>query len=852
MNFLQLFNNPVFIVGLILVGTLFLIYLVLIVWRYFVLLNQHLPAELRQKILLVSVPKDSVANKQDEGGVSSAEQIQQQIGWAESWWSSLGNLKSPGFFKTWLYGRQDQISLEIVAKDNLIFFYVVTPAFLEQYMEQQLQAQYPHAQIELVNDYNVFQPEGFVKSAYLKLSRPNILPIKTYRKMEGDPLNAVTNSLSKLKEDEGAVVQLTVRPVAENWYQSGRKAVSKIMETGNVKKVLKEFSDRSSIEKIGGATLKGLGNVHEAVKTSKNEEDQKLNNRPNELTPFDQELIKSIEEKSSKAALEANLRVLVSSSFKPSLENNLNNILNSFAQYNIYEYGNSFKKINFKNSDKVTRDIIHRNFSEVFKCVLNTEELASVFHFPLPSCPTPNIHWLGARSAPAPTDLPKEGVILGKNIYRGKESLIRLNTDDRRRHVYIIGMTGTGKSTLMVNMAVQDIQSGKGVCYIDPHGNGIDEIIPAIPEERLQDVVYFDPGDTERPMGLNLLEAKTAEEKDFATQEMIQIFYKLVSDPQMIGPMFEHYMRNAMLLLMADKDDPGTIVEIARVFTDDEFRKAKLAKCNDLMVKSFWEKEYAQSQRGSSAADMLSYVISKVGRFVENDMMRNIIGQPQSGFNMRDVMDNKKIVLANLSKGKIGEVNSDLLGLIFVSKLQMAALARANQPESERQDFYLYIDEFQNYVTDSIATILAEARKYRLNLIMAHQYISQLVKNQDTGVRDAVFGNAGTMVCYRIGVEDAETMAKQYAPVFNEFDLMNIEKYKAYVRLLINNQAARPFNMQAFPPVEGDAIMKDKIIQFSREKYGQPRAEVETEILRRSRLGETEETEQPEKEFDFR
>ena len=298
-----------------------------------------------------------------------------------------------------------------------------------------------------------------------------------------------------------------------------------------------------------------------------------------------------------------------------------------------------------------------------------------------------------------------------------------------------------------------------------------------------------------------------------------------------------------MLLLMADKENPSTIVEIPRVFVDEEFRQAKLKKCDDILVKAFWEKEYAASQKGSTGADMLSYVISKVGRFIENEMMRNIIGQPNSGFDIRDIMDEKKILLVNLSKGKVGEVNSDLLGLILVSKLQIAAMGRADIPQEQRHDFYLYIDEFQNYVTDSIATILAEARKYRLNLNMAHQYISQLVKNNDASVREAVFGNAGTMISFRVGVEDTETLTKQYAPVFNEFDLMNIEKYNAYVRLLVDNEAARPFNMHAFPPVEGNSEIAKVVRDYSREQYGKPKDIVEKEILKRSKLGQQDEVE---------
>ena len=340
-----------------------------------------------------------------------------------------------------------------------------------------------------------------------------------------------------------------------------------------------------------------------------------------------------------------------------------------------------------------------------------------------------------------------------------------------------------------------------------------------------------------------MLEADTAEEADFAVQEMIAIFYKLFP-PEMIGPMFEHNMRNVMLTLMADKEYPGTIADIPRMFTDKKFQEYKLKKVTDPVVRAFWEKEMAKTT-DFHKSEMLGYIISKVGRFVENAMMRNIIGQPKSGFNFREIMDNQKILLVNLSKGKTGEVNSSLLGLIIVSKLQMAAMSRANLAEEERKDFYLYIDEFQNFITDSIATILSEARKYKLNLILAHQYIGQLVEKGDTKIKDAIFGNIGTLIAFRIGVEDAEIIAKQLAPVFSEYDVVNIARFNAYVRLLIDNTAGKAFNMSTYPPTLGSAEIAGKIKELSRTKHGRDKGSVEKDILGRTRLGESIESPSP-------
>jgi hypothetical protein len=341
-----------------------------------------------------------------------------------------------------------------------------------------------------------------------------------------------------------------------------------------------------------------------------------------------------------------------------------------------------------------------------------------------------------------------------------------------------------------------------------------------------------------------MLEADNIHEQDFTIQEMIQIFYKIVSDPSMIGPMFEHNMRNAMLTLMADKVDPGSITDIPRIFTDTAFQKYKLKNVTDPMVRAFWEQEMAKTS-DFHKSEMLGYLISKVGRFVENQMMRNIIGQPRSGFNFKEIMNEGKILLVNLSKGQLGEVNSNLLGLIIVSKLQMAALARAELEESDRKDFFLYIDEFQNYTTDSISTILSEARKYKLGLTMAHQYLGQLVENGNSSIKDAVLGNVGSILSFRIGVEDAETMAKQFEPTFSEFDLVNVDKYNVFMRTLVNGAATRPFNVEIIPAPTGDKKIAAEIKQLSRMKYGKDRAQVEAEINNRSQLGKVPATPPP-------
>ncbi len=793
------------------------------------------PIAMRKKVVQVLVPKE--ASEKEEEKKSSKKDYKELIAVMESFYMALGHLKTKNKWRGFLFGRDDQISLEIVTLDALIKFFVVMPAHLHEFFEQQIHAQYPSAQIKDIEDYNMFRPKGYIAAAPLVLNKSWIFPIRTYKKMDSDPLSALTSAMSTVEMHQGAAIQILVRTAPRAWRQKGLKVISEMHQGKSLGEVINKFAPEKALNSlltaVSNAVLSSSG-------SSQSSQSQYQSQQPKEYrhSNLEQELMKSIGEKSSKVGFEVNVRV-VTSADKPQLaEMNLFNICSAFGIYFGPESGMNFQRIKHFSRKALVSSFIYRSFDEKRRFVLNTEELASIFHMPISSTETPNIEWLKARGATPPLNMPKEGIILGESHYRGKKTIVRMSKDDRRRHMYVIGMTGSGKSTIMENMILQDILNGEGCCYIDPHGEAVQRILGCIPPERADDLILFEPGDIERPVGLNMLEAKTEDEKDFVTQEMISIFYKLVSDPSMIGPIFEHYMRNAMLTLMADVEDPYTIVEIPRILTDTDFQEFKLKDLTDPIIRAFWEKELPQTS-GQAKGEMLPYLISKIGRFIENNMMRNIIGQPRSGFDFREAMDSKKIILVNLSKGQVGELNSNLLGLIIVSKLQMAALGRVNIPEEQRNDFYLYIDEFQNFITDSIATILSEARKYRLDLILAHQYIAQLSPKQgDTKVRDAIFGNVGTICCYRVGVDDSELMAKQMAPVFNEFDLMNIDRFTAYIRLLINQTAARPFDMKPYGPIKGDPKIAEALRQLSRLKYGRDRAIVEAEIYERSRLGE--------------
>lgn len=778
----------------------------------------------RHSVYLVKVPKDKPG---DRGKEMSVQEVREIISRGETIFSSIGGLRAQRGLKAWLLGRTDYYSFEIVAQNKNIAFYIVAPEESKRYVEQQVHAHYPEAMIEEVDDYNIFHPNYEVVAGQMKTKRISLLPIKTYNKMEVDPMNSIINVMSKLEKEEGMSIQYLLRSARPAWHSRAGEIGRKIYKGNSVEEVLKSYSrgpfSRFIFDLFGGDKKK----AEDAYSAS--------NNR---LTQMEEEMLKGIEEKNAKAGLDVNLRVVVSAANKGQANLYLENLSSAFSQYNFYEYGNSFwTRINTRNQKRTIRNFIYRNFNPSLSFLLNTEELASLYHFPNKTAETPNILWLTAKQAPVPADLPSEGIILGHNLYRGVKKDVRMRRDDRRRHTYVIGKSGVGKSTLIASMAIQDILNGEGVCVLDPHGDLIHDIGQRIPPERAEDVILFAPADMDRPLGLNLLEydPRYPEQKTFVINEMIKIFDKLYDLKSTGGPIFEQYVRNAMLLIMAHPESGSTLMEVPKVLADAEFRKKKLEMCPDQTVVDFWRQEAEKAGGDAALANVVPYVTSKLTQFISNDTMRPIIAQQKSSFNMRDVMDKRKILLIDLSKGQVGEMNSFLLGMILVGKILMSALSRTDMEKDKRHDFYLYIDEFQNFTTDSINSILSEARKYRLNLIIAHQYLGQLIKNQDTSIRDAVFGNVGTWVLFKIGSDDAEVMEKEFSPVFNQFDLINVEKYTAYTKLLVDNTASRPFSMQTMyplPGIERPEVFK-KIKALSRLKFGQERSVIEAEIRKR-------------------
>lgn len=791
---------------------LFLLILAFIFWLVWTLLNKAWQKGLIFNVLnfvLLELRFPKVIETVDAG--KEKEKLLKM----EQFYNSLSSILTE---KSGLFKPKPYLVLEIAVPEEgeEIGFYIALPKKFQPTIQRQAQGFFPEAEIKAVNDYNIFTKSGISIGSVLKTKKNYILPFQTYKKLEASTLGLITNAMSLLEEKgEGVALQIFVKPIKNSSKIDAIKVIKRLYDGKGFDAALGEldnpFSFFDSIRNFLGVA---------------NKEKDKQSEPPKTLTPLVQELINAVDNKAKQSLFEVNIRILTSAKTEETATQILSNVESAFSQFEAPDLNNFYSYRPFKSTlKKLIYNFSFRIFNKKEIIFLSGEELTSIYHFPIIKIETPKVRFLKAKSAAPPAVLPNAGIILGKNIYRGQEAVIRLNPLDRRRHLYIVGQTGTGKSYLLRNQIKQDIDNGAGVGIIDPHGDLVEAILGMIPESRYNDVVLFDPADTEWPVGLNLLEASTATEKDFAISEMISTFQKLFL-AEHLGPVFEHSMRNAMLTLMADEINPGTLVDIPRIFTDPVFVRQLLIKVTDPLVRDFWEKEILKMSE-QTKSEMIGYLVSKVGRFVENSMMRNIIGQNRSGIDFNDIMNNGKILLVNLSKGRIGEMNSALLGLIVTAKLQIAAFKRAEERNEEsRRDFYLYMDEFQSFTTDSIATILAEARKYRLNLILAHQFIGQITEK----IRDAVFGNAGSIVSFRVGPEDAKFLVKYFEPVFNESDLINIDNRHAYAKLLINGATTVPFNILTEETSLSSLDKAEKLRELCRQKYARPRTEVEAII----------------------
>lgn len=724
--------------------------------------------------------------------------------------------------------KENYFTLEVAlgSQSDEVVVYAAIPNKHLSLFEKQILAFYHNAKIhEVADDYNIFNTDGGSAGAYATLSERGVMPIKTYDNIEHDPMNTILNVFSKLKTSgEGAAIQIIIAPAGDKFINQFHMILDDVKDGVSVKHAADNFYKFSSaFKKVGKELLFGVKTKEPEGKNP----DKYMKGR----RAVDEGAAEKIGNKIKSTIMKANIRVIASAENKERAEAILKEIESSFNQFS-ESASNSFvfEQIHGSDLKELFHDYSYRSFSSDKVMPLNLKELASIFHFPIGIGSQPQLKEAKAGIAPAPLEMTQEGIILGINDYRGKQTEIHMTREDRMRHFYVIGQTGTGKTNIMLNMITQDIRNGDGCCYIDPHGTDIQTILSRIPKERIDDVIYFDPAYTARPMGLNMLEydPKYPEQKTFVVNEMMGIFNKLFDMKIGGGAMFEQYFRNSAFLVMEDPESGSTLLEITRVLGDKEFRDMKLAKCKNPIIKQFWVSA-EQTTGDQSLANFVPYISSKFDNFISNDIMRPVVLQQYSVFNFRKIMDEKKILLVNLSKGRLGDINANLIGLVLVGKIQMAALSRVDMFGKMMNDFYLYIDEFQNVTTESISSILSEARKYRLSLNIAHQYITQLEEN----IKNAVFGNVGSMAVFRVGTEDANFLEPKFKPQFTAQDITKLDNYNAYMSMLVRGQPTKPFNIKTLAPEKGNMDIVDSLKELSYVKYGRDRAEVEAEIMAR-------------------
>ena len=769
---------------------------------------------LKMTALLIHLPPST--DDITEGGRDERDVAMEAVSKAQVMYSILSSTIEKGM-KVRLYGQR-HFSFEIIAKDNYIHYYAIVPEALTETVRQAVQSAYPTARVEEKKEENIFEGGGglnAIAGAELYLNKEAYFPIATYEDTKRDAERAILNALANVGQDEGAAVQVLFRPAQKNWSESAKQYME---NTQKGKKTTKTISAGFGV--FATELLRAPWeppDVHE-----KKEE-------TTTITSAKQDEITAIAGKIRYPGFETLIRIVASSATAPRSEAIMGGVVSAFAQFNSPQL-NGFKVNAMKDPKKLAVDYTFRYFPVRNRSnILNSVELASIFHLPEASTlPSSKVERQLVKQVDGPARLATEGVFLGTNEFRGNKKAIYLDDKNRRRHMYVIGQTGMGKSVFLENIAFQDMCDGRGFAFIDPHGDAVEALLKRVPEERIDDVIYFDPADIEHPVGMNMFEYTSEDQKDFIVQEGISMLQSLF-DPQnqgFFGPRGQHMFRNAALLLMSDPAG-ATFIDIPQCFTDPEFVKSKLKYVTDKAVYDYWTKEFPASQKSSDAGEVITWFSSKWGPFIANTIMRNTLGQVKSGFNIREIMDNKKIFLVNLSKGRLGDINANLLGMIFVMKFQQAAMSRQDIPEDERKDFCLYVDEFQNFATDSFESILSEARKYRLNLIVANQFMTQLTDK----IREALLGNVGTIICGRVGVTDADLMVKAFTPTFTAEDLTKTPNFAAVAKVMMFDMPSAPFTMQLPAPMgEPNEQLMESLKVYSATKYAKTRAEVEKEI----------------------
>jgi hypothetical protein len=715
----------------------------------------------------------------------------------------------------------DMISFEISSSGNDgIKFYAVVPGHLAKFVEGQIYAQYPNADIRYVSDYTQnrdLDTKLFVTTGEVELEKDFIFPIKTFRNFEVDPLAAITGAISDLKVGQHAWIQLLVRPVSNYWQSSSKKYITAIRDGKNPNG--DSFMDH--LTKLIAGVGKNIANMNQEVEVQRKEVVK--------LEPGQEEELAEIETKMLKLGFEFAVRVVTKAPTQIESEQILRDIVASFKQFTTAHLNSFVHCMPTKEGKEIYSDYIRRHLSADIIDILNIEEIASLYHMPNISVETPNIAWSRSKKLEPPMNIPKSGddgvTVFAETDYRGAKVEFGIKREDRRKHFYILGKTGVGKSTVFKNMFISDILRGDGACFVDPHGETVDELLDFIPPERVDDVIYFNPTDTQYPIGFNLLELKDKSQRDLIADGVVEVFKKQFGTSW--GPRLQYILTNAVATALEAQGT--TLLSVTRLLLDKNYRKFILKQVNDPILIKFWEEEYAQmSQNSRLLAESVSPIQNKVGRFISSAVTRNIIGQVKSTIDLREIMDSEKILLINLAQGKLGEETASLLGGMIITRLQSTALERVDIPADERKDFFLFVDEFQNFATDSFAKILSEARKFKLDLCMTNQYIDQLPLT----VRQAIFGNVGTLGSFVVSQADASVLEKEFAPNITSADLVSLDAHSMYIKLCIDGMTSSTFSARSLPPRFEPFGLKEKVIAVSREKYGVQKEIIEDKIIR--------------------
>ena len=752
-----------------------------------------------------------------------------------------GALAAEMFFST-LHGLLQEnkdvglFSFEIVATSKGISFYAYVAERYRKFLESQLYAQYPTAEITLVDeDYAKVEipPSTVIRGTEIMMEKPYYYPIKSFPDFDVDPLAAITGSVENLGPGEAAWFQMIVRPLPEGWQEAGYKKIDEL-RTGKIKGksifavILGELS--SGLTLVIMDIIRGL--LQLGTSEQKKKDGKKTPEKKFEMTEEGKAEIEAIKKKLSLLGFEVNMRIVAMAPDDIQAQQNVASMVAALKQYSSGEL-NAFTRSGFvKDPQNLIEDYLLRSQPREDQnlFILNTEELASIFHLPNATVATPNIEYILSKKAEPPLDLPTDTpMTFARTTFRNQQVDFGIKKDDRRRHMYIIGKTGTGKTTLIRNMIIQDIRNGEGLAVIDPHGDLFHYVLDYIPEERLDDVVVFDPADIEYPVALNMFELFDPDQKALVASGLIEIFRKRFEFSW--GPRMEHLLRNIFLTFLEVPN--STLLGVTRILVDRSYRRYIVNLIEDSVLREFWNHEFEQMMSNDRmSAEAVGPIQNRLGPFLSTPTIRNLMGQAVGTVDIPAIMNSKKILLVNLSKGGIGEDNSAILGSFLVSRLWFAALTRTSIPEPDRQDFHVYVDEFQNFATSSFASILSESRKYRMNLVMAHQYISQLAPQGDSTVRDAVFGNVGTLMTYVTGAEDAEVLGQLFTPTLEPTDIVHLGRFQLYLKLMIDAQQSRPFSAQALPPIEDAIGSREEVIARSRKNYGRPRRKVEEAIKR--------------------